>query len=186
MTNCQRCRKKFPFFTIRNVRHPSPFKEGYLCKECYQPYRLVLEKYSANLKKTETNPKAAAWVALCCLLAAQRVNLVRTITAAIIGLTETKNSWEVCRRRAMELTTKAMTTLSSDSEGQVFMKKLLTMIEEIAESPHRKIPIQLYASVMGDSIKTIEYEAIVRSGISIDELNNFVASLPGHQWLLSH
>ena len=186
MTNCQRCGKKFPFFTIRDVRHPSPLRDGYLCKKCYQPYGLVLKKYSANLKKTETDPKAAAWVSLCYILAAQRVNLVRTITAAIIGLTETKSSWKVCRQRAMELTTTAMTMVSSDSEGKVFMNGLLTMVEKITESPHREIWIQRYASVMGDSIQDIEYEAVVRSGISIDELNNFVVSLPGHQWLMSH
>jgi hypothetical protein len=186
MANCQRCGKKFPFFTIRDVKHLSPLRDGYLCKKCYQPYGLVLKKYSANLKKTETDPKAAAWVALCCILAAQRVNLVRTITAAIIGLTETQSSWKVCRQRAMELTTTAMSMVSSDTEGQIFMNGLLAMIEKITESPHREIRIQRYASVMGDSIHDIEYEAVVRSGILMDELNNFVVSLPGHQWLLSH
>jgi hypothetical protein len=185
MANCRRCGKKFSFFTIRDVRHPSPLRDGYLCKKCYEPYGLVLKKYSANLKKTETDPKAAAWVALCYILAAQRVNVVRTITAAIIGLTETHSSWGVCRRRATELTTAAMTMVSSDTQGQIFMNGLLTMIKNITESPHREIQIQRYASVMGDSINHIEYEAVVRSGISMDELNNLVASLPGHQWLLS-
>lgn len=42
-----------------------------------------------------------------------------------------------------------------------------------------------HASVWGDSIIDIEYEAVVRNGASIDELNNLVASLPSHQWLLS-
>jgi hypothetical protein len=39
---------------------------------------------------------------------------------------------------------------------------------------------------MGDSIQDIEYEAVLRSGISMDELNHLVVSLPGHQWLLFH
>lgn len=186
MMNCQKCGKKFSFFTISDARHPSPSRNGYLCKKCYEPYGLVLEKYSANLKKTETDPKAAAWVALCYTLAAQRVNIVRTITAAIIGLIETHSSWEVCRQRATDLATAAMAMVSTDAEGQIFMNGLLTMIENITESPHREIRIQRYASVMGDSIQNIEYEAVMRSGISMDELNNLVVSLPGHQWLMSH
>lgn len=186
MTNCQRCGKKFNFFTIGDAKHPSPVKDGYLCKKCYEPYGLVLEKYSANLKKTETDPKAAAWVALCYILAAQRVNVVRTITAALLGLTETHSSWEVCRRRAKELAATSMTMVSSDTEGQIFLNGLFKIVENITELPHREIRIQRYASVMGDSIHDIEYEAVLRSGISMDELNNLVVSLPGHQWLLSY
>ncbi|MGD2028344.1 MAG: hypothetical protein PVG86_00295, partial [Desulfobacterales bacterium] len=176
----------FPFFTIRDVKQPSPSRDGYLCKKCYEPYGLVLEKYSANLKKAGTDPKAAAWVALCYIMSAQRVNVVRTITAAMIGLTETHSSWEVCRQRAMDLAAAAMTMVSTDAEGQIFMNGLITMIENITESPHREIRIQRYASVMGDSIQDIEYEAVLRSGISMDELNHLVVSLPGHQWLLFH
>ncbi len=185
MAKCLKCGKKFPFFTIREARRPSPFGDGDLCRECYRPYGLVLGKYTTNLKKTETDPQAAVWVALCCLLAAQRVNLVRTITAALIGLTETKNSWEVCRQKAMEYLTKAMTMFSSDSDGHVFVKGLLDMAARITEPPPRKIRIQKYASVMGDTILAIEHEAIARSGVSIDDLNNCVAALPGHQWLLA-
>ena len=156
-----------------------------MCKECDQPYSLVLEKYTANLKNAHTNPKAAAWVAVCYLLAAQRVNLVRTITAAIIKFSETKRSWEVCRQSAMELATKAMSMLPSNSEGQAFLKGVLNRAEGITESPPREIPIQRHASVWGDSILSIEHEAVVRSGISIDELNIQVASLPDYQWLLA-
>ncbi len=184
MGYCRKCEKKFPIFTISNARHPSPFRDGYLCTECYRPYRLVLEKYTANIEKADTDPKAAAWVALCCLLAAQRVNLVRTITAALVGRTETQNSWEVCRQRAMEFTTKAITMLSSDSVGQVFLREIQAAAKKITEPPPREFSIQRYASVMGDSIRTLEHEAVERSGVSIDELNSFVASLPGHQWLL--
>ena len=158
---------------------------GYLCKECYQPYGLVLEIYTTNLEKSNTDPKAAAWVALCCLLAAQRINLVRTVTSVICGINEKKNSWEMCRQRAIELATKAMSMLPSGSEGQIFVKGILTGAEEITESPQREIPIQRHASVWGDSISDIEYEALVRSGLSIDELNNLIASMPGHQWLLT-
>jgi len=185
MANCQKCSKKLPFFTIWDAGRPNPLGNGQLCKKCYQPYGFVLEKYTANLDKADTDPKAVAWVALCYLLAAQRVNLVRTITAAIVGLTETQNSWEVCRQRAMELTTEAMRMLTPDSEGQVFVKGLFARAEKITKSPSREIPIQRYASVWGDSILDIEYEAVMRSGVSIDELNNFVASVPGHQWLTS-
>jgi len=185
MATCRKCGEKFPLFTIRNARHPSPFGDGDLCRECYRPYGLVLGKYTTNLKKTETDPKAAVWVALCCLLTAQRVNLVRTITAALIGLTETQNSWEMCRQKAIEYLTKAMPMFSADSDGQVFVKGLLDKAARITEPPPRKISIQRYASVMGDTILAIEHEAIVRSGVSIDDLNNCVVSLPGHQWLLN-
>jgi len=82
MSTCRKCGEKFPLFTIRNAKHPSPFGDGDLCRGCYHPYSLVLRKYTANLNKTTTDPKAAAWVALCCLLAAQKINLVRTITDA--------------------------------------------------------------------------------------------------------
>ena len=185
MANCQKCGKKFSIFTIRDERHSNPLGDKYLCKECYQPYRLVLEKYTNNLKKVDTDPKGAAWVALCCLLAAQRVNLVRTLTVTIMGVSETKNSCEVCRQGAIELATKAMSMLPSDSEGQVFLQGLLTKAEEIMESASWEIPIQVHASPLAGSVLAIEYEAVVRSGVSIDKLNNLVASLPGHQWLLT-
>ncbi|MES0446872.1 MAG: hypothetical protein ABUJ92_10035, partial [Desulfobacterales bacterium] len=74
----------------------------------------------------------------------------------------------------------------SDPEGQVFVKGLLAMAEETTEFPPREIPIQVHASPLGGPILDIEYEAVVRSGVSIDELNNLVASLPGHKWLLTH
>jgi len=185
MSTCRKCGEKFPLFTIRNAKHPSPFGDGDLCRGCYHPYSLVLRKYTANLNKTTTDPKAAAWVALCCLLAAQKINLVRTITAAIVGLTETQNSWEVCRQRAVELATKAMTMFSSDSDGRIFVKALLAMAAKITKPPPRKIRIQQYASVMGDTILAIEHLALVRSGVSIDDLNDCVTALPGHQWLLA-
>jgi len=140
--------------------------------------------YTTNLKTADTDPKAATWAALCCLLAAQRVNLARTVTAAIIGQTETKNSWEVCRQRAMELAAKALAMLASDFRGQSLAQEILKRAQEISQSPARGIPIQRYASVWGDSILDIEHEAIMRSGVSIDELNDFVESIPWHQWLL--
>ena len=78
-----------------------------------------------------------------------------------------------------------MSMLLNDSEGQVFLKRLLTKAEEITESFSREIPIQVHANPLGGSVLAIEYEAVVRSGVSIDELNNLVASLPNHQWLLT-
>ena len=185
MANCRKCKKKFPFFTIRPARHPNPLGPGYLCGGCYQPYLLVLEKYKKSLENADSNPKAAVWVVLCCLLAAQRINLVRTLTAVLCGIVETKNSWEVCRQKSIELSKKAMAMLPSDSEGRVFIQGLLNRAEEIAESPPREILIQKYGSVFGDSIIPIEYEAITRSGISMNELDDLIKSLPGHQWLLS-
>lgn len=186
MTTCRKCGEKFPLFTIRNVRHPSPFGDGDLCRGAISLMVLSWGNTQPTLKKTATtDPKAAAWVALCCLLAAQRVNLVRTITAAIVGLTETQSSWEVCRQRAVELATKAMTMFSPDSDGRIFVKALLAMAAKITEPPPRKIRIQQYASVMGDTILAIEHQDLVRSGVSIDDLNNCVAALPGHQWLLN-
>lgn len=78
-----------------------------------------------------------------------------------------------------------MTMFSPDSDGRIFVKALLDMAARITEPPPRKIRIQQYASVMGDTILAIEHQALVRSGVSIDDLNNCVAALPGHQWLLA-
>jgi hypothetical protein len=113
------------------------------------------------------------------------VNLVRTITAALIGRVETENSWEVCRQRAVDLSIKAKGMLSADSAARVFVQKVQTMASKITASPSREFSVQRYASVMGDSIRTIEYEAVERSGVTIADLNGLVASLPGHQWLLA-
>jgi hypothetical protein len=183
MASCRYCEKTFPIITIRDVRHQNPLGGGFLCKECYTPYRIVLETYTASKIKADTDPKAAAWVALCYILSAQRVNLVRTLTAILCGIFETKNSWEVCRQHAMDLTKKAMAMLPSNSQGQVFLQGLFRMAEKISEPPQRQIPIQLHASPLGSPVRDIEYEAVRRSGASIDELNHLVASLPGHQWL---
>ena len=184
MANCQACGKKFPFFTIRNARHPNPFGDGYLCSVCHEPYGIVLKKYTSTLKNVHTNPKAAAWVAVCYLMAAQRVNLVRTVTAAIIGVSETQRSWEVCRQSAAKLATTAMSMLPLDDEGQRLLNGILNSVETMTESLPREITIQRHASVWGDTILSIEYEAVMRSGISIDELNSYAASFPGHLWLL--
>lgn len=183
MANCQDCGKTFPLITIRDIRCPNPLGDGELCEDCYKPYRLVLEKYTANTVNADIDPKAAAWVALCYILAAQRVNLVRTLTAILCGICETKNSWEVCRQRAMELAKKTTPMLPSDSQGRVFMKGLFLMAEKILEPPHREIPIQIHASPLGGPVRDIGYEAVRRSGAAIDELNHLVTSLPGHQWL---
>lgn len=185
MANCQKCGTKFPFFTIRDERHTNPLGDEYLCKECYQPYRLVLKKYTDNIKKVDTDSRGAAWVALCCLMAAQRVNLVHTLTAVISKIYEKKNSWEECRQKTIDIVTKAMSLLNSDPEGQVFLKGLLAIAEGTTESPPREMPIQVHASPLGGPIPDIEYQAIIRSGVTIDELNDLVASLPGHQWLLT-
>ena len=185
MADCRKCRQQLPFFTIRDERHPNPLGAGFLCKTCAQPYRLVLKTYTINLKKAATDPKAAAWLALCCLAAAQRVNLVRTVTAALVGRTETLNSWEVCRQKAMALTAKALSMFDADAEGRVFLEALFALTQKITASPPRKIPIQRYASVMGDTILDIEYEAIQHSGLSMDELKSLALSMPGHEWLLT-
>ncbi len=184
MPTCQKCKEKFSFFTIRDKKCPNPLGAGHLCRKCYQPYGLVFKKYTTNLKKIDSDPKAAAWVALCCLLAARRVNLMRTITAAISGFVEKQSSWKVCKERAMILATKAMSMLSRDSDGHLFLKALYTNAKDITKPPTREIPIQRYASVFEDRILDIEYEAVVRSGVTIDEVSRFASSLPRHQWLL--
>jgi len=185
MPNCQKCEEKISFFTIRDKKYPNPLGAGYLCRKCYQPYGLVLKKYKTNLEKIDSDPKAAAWVALCCLLAARRINLMRTITASISGFVEKQNSWKVCKERAMILAAKAMSTLSCDSDGHLFLKSLYTNAKDITKPPNREMPIQRYASVFEDRILDIEYEAVVRSGVTIDEVSRFASSLPRHQWLLS-
>jgi hypothetical protein len=185
MANCRTCGKKFPLFTIRNVKRPNPLGGGYLCTVCHGPYGLVLETYTAALKNVQTNPKAAAWVAVCYLMAAQRVNLVRTVTAAIIGASEIQSSWEVCRQSAAKLAATAKSMLPPNAEGQGVFSWILDRVETMTKPPPRQIPIQRHASVWGDTIPDIEYEALMRSGISIDELNRYVASFPGHRWLLT-
>jgi len=78
-----------------------------------------------------------------------------------------------------------MPMLPFDSEGLLLLKGLLSKAEAVTKPPHREIPIRLHASVMGDRILDIEHEAMMRSGISLDDLNDLVTSLPGHQWLLA-
>ncbi len=183
MAGCQNCGKKFPMLTVRDVRRPNPLGEGELCEDCYTPYGLTLEKYLANKIPAETNPKAAAWVALCYILAARRVNLKRTLVAILCDICETKNSWEVCRQRAMEFTKKAMSALPPKSQSHMFMKGLYDMAERISQPPPREIPLQVHASPLAGTVRDIGYEAVRQSGATIDELNHLVASVPGHQWL---
>jgi len=185
MPTCHKCKEKFSFFTIRDKKYPNPLGAGHLCRRCYQPYGLVLKKYMTNLEKIDSDPKAAAWVALCCLLAARRINLMRTITAVISGFVEKQNSWKVCKEKAMILAAKAMSMLSRDSDGHLFLKALYANAKDITKPPTREIPIQRYASVFEDRILDIEYEAVVRSGVTIDEVSRFASSLPRHQWLLA-
>ena len=184
MATCQKCKEKFSFFTIRDKKYPNPLGAGNLCCKCYQPYGLVLKKYTANLEKIDSDPKAAAWVALCCLLAARRINLTRTITAAISGFVEKQNSRKVCKERAMILAAKAMSMISRDSDGHLFLKALYTNAKDITTPPTRELPIQRYASVFEGRILDIEFEAVVRSGVTINEVRRFASSLPHHQWLL--
>lgn len=184
MPTCLKCKEKISFFAIRDKIYPNPLGAGHLCRKCYQPYGLVLKKYTTNLEKIDSDPKSAAWVALCCILAARRINLVRTITAAISGFVEKQNSWKVCKERGMVLTEKAMSILSSDSDGHLFLEALYANAKDITKPPTWEIPIQRYASVFGDRILDIEYEAVVRSGITIDEVSRFALSLPRYQWLL--
>lgn len=184
MSTCQKCKEKFPFFTIRDKKYPNPLRAGHLCRKCYQPYGLVVKKYTANFEKIDSDPKAAAWIALCCLMAARRINLMRTITAAISGFVEKQSSWKVCKESAMTFAAKAMSMLPCDSDGRLFLKALYTSAKDITKPPSREIPIQRYASVFGDRILDIEYEAVVRSGVTIDEMSRFASSLPCHRWLL--
>ena len=184
MPACQKCKEKISFFTIWDKNYPNPLGPGHLCRKCYQPYDLVLKKYTTNLEKIDSDPKAAAWIALCCLLAARRINLMRTITAAISGFVAKQDSWKACKEKTMILADKAMSMLSHDSEGHLFLKALYAHAKAITEPPSRQIPIQRYASVYGDRILDIEYEAVVRSGVTIDEVTRFALSLPQHQWLL--
>ena len=110
---------------------------------------------------------------------------MRTITAAISGFIETQNKWKVCKERAIRLTKNAISLLPCDSDGLIFMKALFTRAEGIVDPPSREVQLQKYASVFGDTIVDIEYEAVLRSGISIDELNRLASSLPGHPWLFN-
>ena len=185
MPICQKCKEKISFFAIRDEKYPNPLGDGYLCRKCYQPYGLVLKIFTTNLKKHDSDPKAAAWVALCCILSARRINLIRTITAAISGFVEKQNSWKICKERALILSEKAMAILPSDSDGHLFLKALYIIAENISEPPTREISIQRYASVYGDRILDIEYEAVARSGVSFNEAIRFASSLPHHQWLLT-
>jgi hypothetical protein len=184
MANCQKCNKIFSLITIRNVRHSNPLGNGNLCSACYQPYLLVLETYTSNVDNADTDPKAAAWTALCCLLTAQKINLVHTFIAALCGIVETRHSWEVCRQKSIELVQHALKMLEPDANGRVFLQALLNSAEVLVKTPGRQISVQKYGSVFGDDIAAIEYEAIKRSGVCMDELNAFVTSLPGREWLI--
>jgi len=183
MPICQKCKEKYPFFTIRGKKYPNPLGTGYLCRKCYQPYGLALKKYTTNLEKIDSDPKAAAWVALCCLLASRRINLIRTITAIVSGFIEKQNSWKVCKERSMFLAVKAMSMISSDSDGHLFLKALYVNAKDMTKPPTREMPIQRYASIFENKILDIEYEAVVRSGVTIDEVSRFASSLPRYQWL---
>lgn len=183
MTTCANCQKTFPLFTIRDVKRPNPVGKGYLCETCYRPYFLVLEKYTANINKVDTDPVAAAWVALCCHLAATQINLQRTITAVLCGVFEEEYSWKICRQKAMELAVKAMSMIPSHSDGHMFLSALFNRAEKTSTSPDRELSIRLHASVMGDTVPDIEYQALLNSGVTIEELNALVKSLSGHQWL---
>jgi hypothetical protein len=184
MADCRKCAKKFPIITMRNARYPNPLGGGHLCSVCYQPYLFALETYTNNVNNAETDPKAAAWTALCCLLAAQRINLVHRFVAVLCNIVETKNSWEVCKQKSIELAKHAISMLDSDAKGQIFVQALLKEAERVVEPPRRQVPIQKYGSVFGDAIVAIELEAMKRSGVSKDELETLVKSLPGHEWLL--
>ena len=185
MLACQKCKEKISFFSIRDKNYSNPLGSGHLCRKCYEPYGLVLERYTSNLKNIDADPRAAAWIALCCLLAARRINLMRTITAAISGFVEKKDSWKACKERAMILAESAMSMLSRNSDGHLFLKALYAHAKDMTKPPSWEIPIQRYASVYGDRILDIEYEALVRSGLTIDDVKRFASSLPRYQWLLS-
>jgi len=85
----------------------------------------------------------------------------------------------VYRQSAAKFAATAKSILPPNAEGQGVLSGILNRVETMTESPPRQIPIQRHASVWGDTIPDIEYEALMRSGITIDELNSYVASFSG-------
>ena len=130
MPTCLQCRKKFGFLAYFTMLWAKTGNGPY-CRQCFARRTALLMLWHRQNQKAGTDPKAAAWVALCHLVCMEHVNVrVRepggeTIESVLVGRT-----WPASKAMALDFAERACRNLPVDSAG----RRLLHDIQRRASS----------------------------------------------------
>jgi len=184
-TVCISCSRKIGFFDGLDLGGKGPY-----CKNCLTPFFEFLSTYEKKSEKADSDPKAAAWVAACHLLCAERVNIDYRDKNLLSGPpTAFGFTWEVSKRCAIELAKKALALLSGDDKlAKSFLHSIIKRAMSIASSAVQPFAVETTSSGWGGILGTRyvlspESMAVQRGGMTLADLDQLLAALPGHEWL---
>jgi len=188
MAQCIECNKRVGFFKKRYTAS----RKGPFCKECFRPRLAVCMLYMHQAAKAEdtgsiSNAKAAAWVALCHLVCAERVNIVRHYEHALGASLGSRSTWQASKQKAQEYAGRANALLLPNSPGKTFTQAILDRASSLQAPRSKEVhghsisssPGPLFASYT----HTLEDVAILSGEASIADVEETLKSLPGHDWL---
>lgn len=155
--------------------------------------KTVLELYSQMNEQAASNPTAGAWIAVCHLLAAERVNVIDRVSGVIGGgiLKAGEPTWRVSRAEAIRCAGTAISLLGDDTEGIAFLREILTRAEGISEPGvqptvrETEVTPGLFGGAYVFRDETIAIHTLANE-LTMAEIKDIVKSIPGHEWLIGH
>lgn len=164
VAQCIKCGAKVGFFSQKNLRSG----KGPFCKTCFVPYTAFFFTWIQQSKKSDADPQSAAWVALCHLVCAERVNVVRETKHAIGMSLEKEETWKESKKSAVEYAQKALSLLPTSSPGHPFVSALLQRAQRIAGPSANVVGTQTMSTQVslfdGSTDYVIDQWAIIAGG----------------------
>jgi len=185
MAECIVCGKRVGFFSRRDFKSG----KGPFCKECVKPMDAFVFFYMQQEgleRKSDSDPKAAIWMALCHLICAERVNADCFRSYATGGTSHETNSWMASKNRALGLVENVLATLPDGSPGNILTKAIIERATNIQEPKTNEVKIETISGaspITGGTTYTPDIWAILSGEVTINDLIDFKNTFPEHEWL---
>jgi hypothetical protein len=185
MANCIGCNKNLHLFEGTNLKDG----KGPYCNDCSKPFVEFFSEYNKNLEKANNDAKAAAWIAVCHLLCAEKVN-IQYITSTI-GQGEL--TWKKSKSKAIEFAKKAASLESSRDDNVInFFQAIISRAQLINYSKllpskfSHLPPGGMSGALFPHYVYNPEDVAVISGGMTITAFNALLSTLPGHEWLTGY
>ena len=184
MAKCIKCGEGTGLFG----KHYTRAENGPFCKECIRPHRALEMLYLEQSRQAaEGKAHAAAWVAVCHLTCAERVNLIRDSKHASGVALASDATWQASKAKALEYVKIATEFLYKDVAGQAVLDAIRQRAMAV-DGPHgAEIHAQegspSAAPVFPHFTHSLEDWALFSGEISIGDVEKVIPTLTGHEWL---
>ena len=181
-SGCKTCGKILGFWS----KQYTGCRTGPFCKDCIRRHWAFAFLYG-HVGDVESGAKAVAWHALCHLVCAERVNIIRDISHVLGASSKGEPTWPASKASAIKCAREAAASLPADSPGKATMNAILERATAI-DAPrgpevHMKEMSTSAGPIFAHVTMVLDQLAITACETTIDDLVDTLESLPNHEWL---